>query len=193
MLHRAVPGGLAVAVLTASLALAAERAVADFSIAPLTAADVAFYLAILRAAAVHNAHLTGEDRQAVTLVEATQKRPSGEGATASVPEQSGREAKLMARAAALASYDETIAAQRGAIVRYRAIKAEVDVVVASLEGEAAPCDADACRSKPSVTQTVHDGQIRAAIDADKPLIAPHEAEIVALKNEIGGFMKRRVN
>ena len=64
-------------ILVSSAALA-EAPLPDYEIVPLTKADVDFYMDILRAAAAHNAHLTGDDKAAVDFTIDMQKHPPKE-------------------------------------------------------------------------------------------------------------------
>ena len=162
----------------------------DYGVTPLTKADVDFYLDILRAAAAHNAHLTGDDQAAVALVVQMEKHPPAVPAGTPTPaqmQQMMRNAKLAARAAELASYDEQIAEQRGVQARYDAIKGEMEAEVAVAQGVGASCGGD-CGGSPTAAQIARGKQEEAALKADKSLVAPHIAEIAALKKQIGGFM-----
>jgi hypothetical protein len=178
---------LAVAVLTGA---AVAASVPDYGVTPLTKADVDFYLDILRVAAAHNARLTGDDKAAVDLTIQWQKHPPPPPTGTPTPaqmQQMIRNSGLAARAADLASYDEKIAEQRGVQARYDAIKSEMEAEVAVAQGVGASCGGD-CGGNPTATQIARGKQEEAALKADKPLIAPHVAEIAALKKQIGGFM-----
>jgi hypothetical protein len=162
----------------------------DYGVTPLTKADVDFYLDILRAAAAHNAHLTGDDKAAVDLAVQYQKHPPAAPTGMPTPaqmQQMTRTANLMARAAELASYDEKIAEQRGMQARYDEIKGEMEGVVAVAQGVGASCGGD-CGGSATAAQIARGKQEEAALKADKPLVTPHIAEIKALKKQIGGFM-----
>ncbi|MGH6870842.1 MAG: hypothetical protein ACREHE_04975 [Rhizomicrobium sp.] len=156
--------------------------VPDFAVVPMTQADVDLYLGILRAAAAHNQHLTGDDKLAVDLSIQSQK--------GAMPKMDpSRMANLMARAAILASYDEEVAKQRGVSARYDAIKNEMETVLAQVTGIGGSCGGDC--SPPggfSAAVLARAKKEQAAADADKPLVKPHVAEIKALKKQIGGFM-----
>jgi hypothetical protein len=163
----------------------------DYGVTPLTKADVDFYLDILRAAAAHNAHLTGDDKAAVDLTIQWQKHPPQQPTGTPTPaqmQQMIRNSELAARAAELASYDEKIAEQRGVQARYDAIKNEAEQLVARAQGAGASCGGDDCGGSVTAAEIARGKQEEAALKADKPLIAPHIAEIAALKKQIGGFM-----
>lgn len=53
-------------------------AMPGYAVTPLTKADVDFYMDIMRAAAAHNAHLTGDDKAAVDFTIDMQKHPPKE-------------------------------------------------------------------------------------------------------------------
>lgn len=173
-------------------ALAGEAPPPDYAVTPLTKADVDFYLDILRAAAAHNAHLTGDDKAAVDFTIQMQKHPPAEPKgmpTQAQMDQMVRNANLGARAAELASYDEKIAGQRGVTRRYDAIKNEMETVLAQVTGVGGSCGGDC--SPPggfSAAVLARAKKEELAANADKPLVAPHVAEIKALKKQIGGFM-----
>ncbi|HTQ15045.1 MAG TPA: hypothetical protein VMH86_14310 [Rhizomicrobium sp.] len=160
--------------------------VPDYAITPMTKADVDFYLDIMRAAAAHNQHLAGDDKAAVDLTIQMQKHPPD--MSHMTAGQMARNANLMARAADLASYDEKVAEQRGVTARYDAIKNEVEAVYAQVTGEGGSCAGDDCGGQLTAAQIARGKQEDATVRADKPLIAPHVAEIKALKKQIGGFM-----
>ena len=188
---------LAVAAFAGCLALTAAFAappVPDFAVVPLGKADVDLYLDILRAAAAHNAHLTGDDKAAVDFTLQMQRHPPQNPAAGHMPtpaemNQMIRNANLSARAAVLASYDDTIAQQRGVAARYDAIKNEVETVLAQVTGMGGSCGGDCTPPGGfSAAQLARAKKESDAVNADKPLIAPHVAEIVSLKKQISGFM-----
>lgn len=186
----ALTAALAGALLFGS-AVAGEAPVPNYAFVPLTKADVDFYMDILRAAAAHNAHLTGDDKAAVDFTIQMQKHPPAEPKgpmTQAFMDQMTRNAKLAARAAELATYDNKIAEQRGVPNRYEAVKNEVESVLAQLTGEGASCGGDDCGGSLTAADIARGKREEIASKADKPLIAPHVAEIKALKKQIGGFM-----
>jgi hypothetical protein len=154
-------------------------------VVPLAKADVDFYMDILRAAAAHNAHLTGDDKAAVDASIQMQKSPPKN----QTSDQMVRMANLMARAAELATYDDKIAEQRGVPKHYEAIKNEMESVLAQVTGEGASCGGDCTPpggfSKTQLDRGKKEGD---AAKADAPLVKPHVAEIKALKKQINGFM-----
>jgi hypothetical protein len=164
----------------------------DYNVTPLTQADVDLYMSIMRAAAAHNAHLTGDDKAAVDYVANLQKHPPAPMATDHMPtpaqiQQMERNATLGSRAAQLASYDEEIARQRGVEERYDGIKNEAEQAYAQASGMGADCGGD-CGGTMTAAQIERGKKTDAAIKADKPLIVPHVAEIKTLKKQINGFM-----
>lgn len=185
----------AVSALMGSVFLASAAwgaAMPDYAVTPLTKADVDFYLDIMRAAAAHNAHLTGDDKAAVDFTIDMQKHPPKE--PKGMPTQAEiatmtRNATLAARAAELATYDTKIAEQRGVSARYEAVKNEVESVMPQITGIGGSCGGD-CTPPGGFSAAVlaRAKQEEAASKADKPLIAPHVAEIDTLKKQIGGFM-----
>lgn len=184
-MRKAVFAGLA-ALLLAGPALAGAP-VPDYAVVPLTKADVDFYLDIMRAAAAHNAHLTGDDKVAFDLAIQMQKHPPD--TAHETPQQMIRTANLAARAAELATYDMKVAEQRGVSARYEAIKNEMESVLARVTGAGGSCGGDC--SPPggfSAAVLARAKKEDDAANADKALVAPHLAEIKALKKQIGGFM-----
>jgi hypothetical protein len=179
------------AFLLAGLISTAAWAGVDYNVTPLTQGDVDLYMSILRAAAQHNAHLTGDDKAAVDYVVSLQKNPpkpiTGMPTQAQMKEME-RNAALASRAAILSGYDEEIAKQRNVKDRYDGIKNEVDqaYVLASGEG-GADCGGD-CGGSLTAAQIERGKKTDAAIKADAPLVKPHVAEIKTLKKQIGGFM-----
>jgi hypothetical protein len=179
-------------VLLFGTAMAGEAPIPDYDVVPLTKADVDFYMDILRAAAAHNAHLAGDDKAAVDFTIQMQKHPPPESKgpmTQADIDRMTRNANLAARAAELASYDDKIAEQRGVPKRYEAVKNEVETVLPAITGLGASCGGDC--SPPggfSAAVLAKAKKEEAAAKADKPLIAPHAAEIASLKKTIGGFM-----
>jgi hypothetical protein len=178
-------------ILSSSAALA-EAPVPDYAVTPLTKADVDFYMDILRAAAAHNAHLTGDDKAAVDFTLDMQKHPPKEPKgpiTQADMDRMTRNANLAARAAELASFDDKIAEQRGVPKRYEAVKNEIETVLPQITGEGASCGGD-CTPPGGFSAAVLARAKKEEIagKADLPLIKPHAAEIKALKKQIGGFM-----
>jgi len=173
-------------------AMAGEALLPDYDVTPLTKADVDFYLDIMRAAAGHNAHLTGDDKAAVDFTIQIQKHPPSEPKgplTQADMAPMLRNANLGARAAELASYDEKIAEQRGVPKRYEAVKNEIETVLPQITGDGGSCGGD-CTPPGGFSAAVlaKAKKEEAASKADRPLIAPHAAEIKVLKKQISGFM-----
>ena len=188
---------LAFAAFAGSLALASALAAPlapDFAVVPLSKADVDLYLGILRTAATHNAHLTGDDKAAVDFTVQMQRHPPKNPAPGHMPtpaemNQMIRNANLSARAAELASYDDAIAQQRGVAARYDAIRNEVESVLAQITGMGGRCGGDCTPPGGfSAAQLARAKKEADTANADKPLIAPHVAEIASLKKQISGFM-----
>ena len=189
-MHRAFVAVLAAPLFFAA-ALAGEAPFPDYEVTPLTKADLDLYLGILHAAADHNAHLNGDDKAAVDLAIQIQKHPPPAITGMPTPaqmQQLTRNSNLLARGAELAMYDETIAKQRGIPKRYEAIKSELEPVVDLVRGMTGSCGGNDCGPPPTAAQIARGKLIEAALRADKPLVAPHVAEIAALKKQIGGFM-----
>jgi len=93
--------------------------------------------------------------------------------------------QLLAHAGELATYDVTIAKQRGVQKRYDAIKGEVEAVIdTEVEGMTGECGDSDCGPAPTPAQRARAKAIDAARKADKPLIAPHAAEIRALQKRV---------
>ncbi|HEY1631224.1 MAG TPA: hypothetical protein VGF56_07905 [Rhizomicrobium sp.] len=185
--------GIFAGILASSAALA-EAPLPDYEIVPLTKADVDFYMDILRAAAAHNAHLTGDDKAAVDFTVNMQKHPPKTPKGDHLPtqgemDQMTRNANLAARAAELASYDDKIAEQRGVPKRYEAVKNEIETVLPQITGEGGSCGGD-CTPPGGFSAAVlaRAKKEEVASKADLPLIKSHVAEIKALKKQIGGFM-----
>jgi hypothetical protein len=184
-----------VAALAAPLLFAAasagEAAFPDYEVTPLTKADLDLYLGIMHAAADHNAHLTADDKAAVDLTIQIQKHPPPPITGMPTPAQMQvltHNSNLLARGVDLAVYDNKIAQQRGVPKRYEAIQNEVDQVIAMARGAVGSCGSDDCGPPPTAAQIARGKKIEAALRSDKPLVAPHVAEIAALKKQIGGFM-----
>ncbi len=173
-------------------AMAGEAPLPDYDVTPLNKADVDFYLGVMRAAAVHNAHLTGDDKAAVDFTIQIQKHPppgpKGPLTQADMARMV-RNANLAARAAELANYDEKIAEQRSVPKRYEAVKNEIETVLPQITGVGGSCGGD-CTPPGGFSAAVlaRAKKEEAASKADKPLIAPLVAEIQALKKQVGGFM-----
>ncbi|MGN6514791.1 MAG: hypothetical protein ACTHLR_03005 [Rhizomicrobium sp.] len=185
---------LRISVIAASLLLAVPALAGgiDYNVTPLTQADVDLYMSIMRAAAQHNTHLTGDDKAAVAYAVSLQKTPpkprTGMPSAAEI-KQMERNAQLAARSADLASYDEVIAKQRNVEARYDGIKSEVEQVYARSTGLGlASCGGDDCGGKLTAAQIAMGKKTEAALKADEPLVKPHVAEIKTLKRQIGGFM-----
>lgn len=186
---------LAISVVVGTL-LAASAAFAggvDYSITPLTQADVNFYMDIMRAAAQHNAHLSGDDKAAVDYVIGLEKHPPPPMAANHVPSQAEiaeimHRGQMAARAAQLATYDAEIAKQRGVSERYSGIKNEVESVYALASMTGASCGGNDCGGTITAAMMARGRQEDKTIVADRPVVAPHVAEIKALKQQIGGFM-----
>jgi hypothetical protein len=166
----------------------------DYTVTPLTQADVDLYMSVMRAAAQHNAHLTGDDKAAVAYFADLKKHPpqpiSGDHMpTPAQMQQMERNAQLSARAAQLASYDDVVAKQRGVEDRYDGIKNEVDQAYARSTGTGlASCGGSDCGGALSAAQIERGKKSEAALKTDEPLVKPHVAEIKTLKKQIGGFM-----
>jgi hypothetical protein len=174
-------------------AASALAAGVDYNVTPLTQADVSFYMDIMRAAAQHNAHLTGDDKAAVDYVIALEKHPPPPMPSNRMPTQAEiaqmmHAGQMAARAAQLATYDGEIAKQRGVYERYSGIKGEVEAVYALSTMTGASCGGNDCGGTITAAMMARGRAEDKAILADKPLVAPHVAEIKTLKQQIGGFM-----
>jgi hypothetical protein len=181
-----------ISALIGGMVLATAAFGADYNITPLTQADVNLYLSIMRAAAAHNAHLTGDDKAAVDYMAYLRKNPPKPITAMPTPAQMKemeRNAALSGRAAELASYDEVIAKQRGVADRYDGIKNEVEQAYDRASGQGlASCGGSDCGGPMTAAQIARGKQTEAALKADEPLVKPHVAEIKTLKKQIGGFM-----
>lgn len=175
------------------LAASAATAATDYAVTPLTKADVDFYMDIMRAAAQHNMHLTGDDKAAVDYVVGLEKHspppmPSNQMPTQAQIAQIMKNGQMAARAAQLATYDVEIAKQRGVYERYSAINNEVTTVYALATMSGASCGGNCGGNVVTAAMMARGNAQDKAILADKPLVAPHVAEIKALKQQISGFM-----
>jgi hypothetical protein len=177
--------------LTASAALAAT----DYSVTPMTKADVDFYMDIMRAAAQHNMHLAGDDKAAVDYVVGLEKHPPPPMGANHMPTQAEiaqimKNGQMAARAAQIATYDSEIAKQRGVYDRYSGIKGEVEgVYMLESLGGASCGGGGGCGSNVVTAAMMARGTAQdKAMLADKPLVAPHIAEIKTLKQQISGFL-----
>lgn len=180
------------ALLLAGLISTAAWAGTDYNVTPITQADMDLYMSIMRAAAQHNSHLTGDDKAAVDYTIGLRKNPpkpiTGIPTPAQIKEME-RNAMLGGRAAELASYDDVIAKQRGVADRYDGIKNEVEQAYDRVTGSGlASCGGSDCGGPMTAAQIARGKQTEAALKADEPLVKPHVAEIKTLKQQIGGFM-----
>ena len=170
-------------------ATAGEPTFPDYAVTPLTKADLDLYMGILYAAADHNAHLTGADKEAYDFFMKNKNAPpppppNGMPSQAWLQQMEHR-SQLLGHAGQLATYDVTIAKQRGIPKRYEALKNEIEsVIITEVEGMTGECGDTDCGPKPSAAQIARAKAIDAALKADKPLIAPHAAEIRALQKKI---------
>ena len=165
----------------------ADAPLPNYTITPLTQADVNFYLDIMRAAAQHNSHLTGDDKAAADYMINLHAHPYKPPAPGQIPSHAQmaelmRNGQLSQRALLLIVYDLEIAKERNVSARYAAVKTEMEQVyfIETATGDKAGAMAIALslQHKPEV----------ATLMADKALVAPHVAEITALKKQINGFM-----
>jgi hypothetical protein len=168
----------------------ADAPLPNYAVTPLTQADVNFYLDIMRAAAQHNSHLTGDDKAAADYMinlHAHPYKPPAPGQILSQAQMAElmRNGQLAQRALLLIVYDLEIAKERNVSARYAAVKTEMEQAYAmqTMIGDKAGAMtlALSLQGKPQV----------AALMADKALVAPHVAEITALKKQINGFMLGR--
>jgi hypothetical protein len=168
----------------------ADAPLPNYSVTPLTQADVNFYLDIMRAAAQHNSHLMGDDKAAADYMINQHAHPYKPPAPGQIPSQAQmaelmRNGQLAQRALLLIVYDLEIAKERNVSARYAAVKTEMEQAYAmqTMIGDKASAMtlALSLQGKPQV----------AALMADKALVAPHVAEITALKKQINGFMLGR--
>ena len=165
----------------------ADAPVPNYAVTPLTQADVNFYLDIMRAAAQHNSHLTGDDKAAVDYMVSLHTHPPKPLPAGQMPSQVQmaqlmRNGQLAQRALMLIVYDLEIAKERNVTARYTAVKTEIEQVYAieTMTGSNANVMA--------LALAAHDKAEVPMLMADEPLIAPHVAEIKTLKNQINGFM-----
>ncbi|HUO97632.1 MAG TPA: hypothetical protein VMU01_03145 [Rhizomicrobium sp.] len=187
-MRHALLAALAAFVLCAATAHS-EPAFPDYAVTPLTKADVDLFMGILKAAADHNAHLTGADKEAYDFFMKNKSAPpppppNGQ-PTPQWLQMMEHRSQLLAHAGELATYDVTIAKQRGVQKRYDAIKGEVEAVIdTEVEGMTGECGDSDCGPAPTPAQRARAKAIDAARKADKPLIAPHAAEIRALQKRV---------
>jgi hypothetical protein len=167
---------------------AAVEIVPDYSVAPLTDQDVSVYLDVMRAAADHVAHASGDDEAAVEFVRAAYTTASNGGTTTVADPQ--KTAMLLQRAVQLSTYDEMIAREVGIAQRYDAIKATI-VAQMGPTSVAASCDGDWDKGTATPAQIEQGAAEAAAFATDKAVLAPHAAEIQALQNQVRGFMYGR--
>lgn len=165
----------------------ADAPVPDYVHTPLTQADVNFYLDIMRTAAQHNSHMTGEDKAAADYVINLHAHPVKPPAPGQMP-TAAQTAQLMhamqyaQRAMVLMVYDMEVARQRNVTARYTAVKGAVERVYAV--ETVTPANAGAMK----IALALQDKKQAEVLTADEPLIAPHVAEIKTLKTQINGFM-----
>jgi hypothetical protein len=165
----------------------ADAPVPDYAVTPLSQGDVAFYLDIMRAAAQHNSHLSGDDKAAVDYIANLhahpQKMPApGQMPTAAQTAELMRSAQYSQRAMVLVVYDMEIANERHVTARYTAVKGAVERAYAIDTVSAANAGAI------QLAVMAQDKKQAAALMADKSLIAPHVVEIKTLKTQINSFM-----
>jgi len=171
------------------VANAGEPAFPDYAVTPLSKADFDLFMGILQAAADHNAHLTGVDKEAYDFFMKNKSAPppplppNGQPTPQWLAQMEHR-SQLLGHAGQLASFDVTIAKQRGVQKRYEAIKNEVESIILVSEGMQGECGDSDCGPKPTPAQIARAKAIAAALKADKPLVAPHAAEIRALEKRV---------
>jgi len=187
-MRHAIFAAIAAVVLSAA-ASAGEPPFPDYAVTPLTKGDVDLFMGILHAAADHNAHLTGADKEAYDFFMKNKNAPpppvpNGMPSQAWLAQMEHR-SKLLGAAGALATYDVALAKQRGVGKRYEAIKNEVEsVIITEVEGMTGECGDTDCGPPPTPAQRARAKAIDAARKADKPLIAPRAAEIRALEKKV---------
>lgn len=185
---------LAISIVVGTLLVATTAmAATDYSVTPLTKADVDFYMDIMRAAAQHNMHLAGDDKAAVDYVVGLEKHPPPPMPSNQMPTQAQiaqimKNGQMAARAAQLATYDAEIAKQRGVYERYSAINNVITTVYTLDMMSGASCGGGCASGVVTAAMMARGNAQDKAILADKPLVAPHVAEIKTLKQQISGFM-----
>jgi hypothetical protein len=166
-----------------------EPAFSDYAVTPLTKADFDLFMGILRDAANHNQHLTGADKEAHDFFmknknTAPPPMPNGQPTQQWLAQMEHR-SQLLGHAGELATCDVALAKQCGVGKRYKAIKGEVESVIAhEVEGMQGECGGNDCGPPPTPAQRARAKAMAAALQADKPLIAPHAAEIRALEKQV---------
>lgn len=143
---------------------------------PLSDADVGLYLEVMRVAADHITHATGDDRAAIDLlrqVNAGKAQPTLE------------QANLLSRGTQLSEFDEEIAQQRGVEPTYMAIRGVIESLVGS--GACPDCSGDS-DEKPNAAQQAQDAKFDGVRNANITLLAAHRAEITTLQKQVRGFM-----
>ena len=182
---------LAISTMAASLLMGAaafaDAPVPDYVHTPLTQADVNFYLDIMRAAAQHNSHLSGDDKAAAAYIVNLHAHPPKPQAPGQMPTPAQiaeitRNVQYAQRAMVLVVYDMEIAQERKVIARYTAIKGAVERAYAVETVTAANAGAI------KIALALQDKKQAEVLTADEALVGPHVAEIKTMKQQISGFL-----
>jgi hypothetical protein len=158
----------------------------NYDVTPLSEADVDLYLEVMRGAADHIAQATGDDRAALDFVRANH----GNIPSAQDTQNAQETTMLLTRAMNLSNYDETIADRRGVKRRYDSIKEAVDGQV-GMTAAGASCGGNCGNGTPTAAQIELGQKEDAAHRADEVVLTPHKTEILALQNQVHGFMYGR--
>ena len=189
----------------------ADAPPSHYDITPLTKADVDLYLSVMHPASAYLANLKGEDKAAVYYLHSNHGNPKmpeppkipNFGNRAPTPSEMAAMQKAMdeynkkiqkpqaymARAAALASYDEEIARQHHIEKQYDAVKEPIESAMAEIDGIGGSCGGEDCApSHPTAAQQALWKKEEQVGKANVAFLRPYAPEIERLKKPFHDVM-----
>ncbi len=167
----------AVAEKAAPVASGADRPLAEFE--PVSAADVALYLKVMRAAAERVRTLSPADRQALT----TMREMTGR-TMASTQMPSPEQLAAIQRAGELMTLDATVAREQGVADRFSSVQHRVDRFLHPMTGASSGDEDEQMTAERRAWVQDRIRRFRALDAQDAATLAPHRAELLALEKQV---------
>jgi hypothetical protein len=158
-------------------AAGAARPLGEFE--PLSNADVALYLQVMRTAAQRVRNMSAADRDALRVFRAMTTSPNPNQAVPS-PEQIA----AVQRAGVLMALDASVARELGVAERYRSVLGRVDFFVMPSSGEGDPADAPQRTAEQKQQLKLRIERFAQLRTSDAAILAPHRDEIVSLQKQV---------
>lgn len=154
-----------------------DRALAEFE--PVSAADVAMYLKVMRTAAERVRTMSAADRQALKTMRAMTSRTM---ASSQMP--SPEQLAAVQRAGDLMTLDAVVARELGASSRFSSVQTRVDRYLRPMTGASSGDEDEQMTAERRAWVQDRIRKFKALDAQDAALLAPHKAELEALEKQV---------